>query len=234
MEDNKMKKKVMVAIDDSECSHYALLWALENLGDTLSASQLFIFNAQPFANFAYLSASTYGAAPLDFITTVQENQKKLTLALLEKAKDICAKHGVDAETMTEVGDPNEKICEAVEKVNIDLLVLGSRGRGAIQRAFLGSVSNHCVQNAKCPVLVLNLSSKKMEDEKRQFENKVMVAIDERDRSYHALVWVLKHLKKSITKSALVIFAAQPLPKSKYLIFAAQLGFARMYRPESAS
>ncbi|MBA0601484.1 hypothetical protein Gorai_004659 [Gossypium raimondii] len=55
--------------------------------------------------------------------------------------------------MTEVGDPKEKICEAVEKLNIELLILGSHGRGAIQRAFLGSVSNHCVHNAKCPVLV---------------------------------------------------------------------------------
>ncbi|XP_022726536.1 universal stress protein A-like protein [Durio zibethinus] len=154
MEENKMKKKVMVAIDESECSHYALQWALENLSDTISASKLFIFNAQPLATFAYLSAASYGAAPLDLITTVQENQKKLTLALLEKAKDICANYGVDAETMTEVGNPKEKICEAVEKLDIELLILGSHGRGTIQRTFLGSVSNHCVQNAKCPVLVV--------------------------------------------------------------------------------
>ncbi|KAB2035533.1 hypothetical protein ERO13_D04G137700v2 [Gossypium hirsutum] len=153
MEENKMEKKVMVAIDESECSHWALQWALENLGHAISASQLFIFNAQPLHNFAYLSASTYGAPPVDLINTVQENQKRLALALLEKAKGICANRGVDAETMTEVGDPKEKICEAVEKLNIELLILGSHGRGAIQRAFLGSVSNHCVHNAKCPVLV---------------------------------------------------------------------------------
>ncbi|GMJ03302.1 hypothetical protein like AT1G68300 [Hibiscus trionum] len=154
MEEGKMKKKVMVAIDESECSHYALQWALDNLGDTISASQLFIFNAQPLPGFAYLSASTYAAPPADLITAVQENQKKLALALLEKAKEICANHGVEAETMTEVGDPKDKICEAVEKLNIELLIVGSHGRGAIQRAFLGSVSNHCVHNAKCPVLVV--------------------------------------------------------------------------------
>ena len=42
--------------------------------------------------------------------------------------------------MTEVGDPKEKICEAVEKLNIELLILGSRGRGAIQR-LVHSVNN---------------------------------------------------------------------------------------------
>ncbi|XVF44175.1 hypothetical protein PTKIN_Ptkin02bG0099900 [Pterospermum kingtungense] len=94
MEENKMKKKVMVAIDDSECSHCALQWALENLVHTISASKLFIFNVQPVADFAYLSACTYGAAPLDLITIVQQNQKKFSLALLEKAKDICSKQGV--------------------------------------------------------------------------------------------------------------------------------------------
>ncbi|MBA0630816.1 hypothetical protein Godav_002877, partial [Gossypium davidsonii] len=95
MEENKMEKKVMVAIDESECSHWARQWALENLGHTISGSQLFIFNAQPLHNFVYISASTYGAPPtaVDLINTVQENQKKLALALLEKAKGICANRG---------------------------------------------------------------------------------------------------------------------------------------------
>lgn len=66
MEETKMKKKVMVAIDESDCSVYALQWALENLGDTISASKLFMFNAQPLADFVYLSASTYGAPRMFF------------------------------------------------------------------------------------------------------------------------------------------------------------------------
>ena len=74
----------------------------------------------------------------------------------------------------------------------------------------------------------------MEEEKEQFHKKVMVAIDERDCSYDALIWVITYLKESITKSPLVVFAAQPLPKPKYFTFAAQLGFARMYCPESTS
>lgn len=41
-----------------------------------------------------------------------------------------------AETVTEVGDPKKAICAAVEKLNIELLVLGSHGRGTIQRYLL--------------------------------------------------------------------------------------------------
>ncbi|CAN0876216.1 Universal stress protein A-like protein [Linum grandiflorum] len=155
MEKEKKKKKVMVAIDESEFSHYALEWALSNLGDTISkSSPLLLFTAQPLSDFNYLHASTFGAAPPELLASVQENQNKLTMALLHKAKQICAAHGIEAETETGVGDPKEAICEVVDKHGIQLLVLGSHSRGPIQRAFLGSVSNYCVHNAKCPVLVV--------------------------------------------------------------------------------
>nr|ATE50937.1 universal stress protein 31 [Salvia miltiorrhiza] len=39
------------------------------------------------------------------------------------------------------GDPKDRICRAVEEMNINLLVVGSRGLGQIKRAFLGSVSD---------------------------------------------------------------------------------------------
>jgi nucleotide-binding universal stress UspA family protein len=88
------------------------------------------------------------------VRSFQENQQKFSLALLEKAKGICSKYGIVAEILTEVGNPKEAICEAVDKLNIQLLVLGSQGRGVIKRALLGSVSNYCAHNAKCPVLVV--------------------------------------------------------------------------------
>ena len=43
----RLERKVMVAIDDSECSHYALMWVLDNLEESITKSPLVIFNAQP-------------------------------------------------------------------------------------------------------------------------------------------------------------------------------------------
>ncbi|GLU02900.1 hypothetical protein SLE2022_280750 [Rubroshorea leprosula] len=154
MEDRKGKKKIMVAVDESHCSYNALQWTLDHLADTISGSKLIIFNASNPIAYGSISAATYDTSPPDLIAIMKENQDKLTSALLEKAKEVCAKRGIVAETIAEVGDPKEKICEAVEKLSVQLLILGSHGRGVIKRAFLGSVSNYCVHNAKCPVLVV--------------------------------------------------------------------------------
>ena len=40
---------------------------------------------------------------------------------------------VKAKTEVVVGDPKEKICEVVDKLHADLLVMGSRGFGPIKR-----------------------------------------------------------------------------------------------------
>ncbi|XP_059453723.1 uncharacterized protein LOC132184202 [Corylus avellana] len=156
------ERKVMVAIDESDYSHYALTWVLANLKESITTSPLVIFMAQPPPRSSYTFSAPLGSARMycpvsatpELTNSVQENHKKLTMAFLEKAKEICASCGVKAETITEVGDPSTAICDAVQKFDISLLVLGERGLGKIKRALLGSVSNYCVQNAKCPVLVV--------------------------------------------------------------------------------
>ncbi|XP_050374457.1 universal stress protein A-like protein [Argentina anserina] len=155
------EKPVMVAVDESECSHYALMWVIDNLKESITAQKpLLIFMAQPppannltFAA-ALGSARMYCPPTTEFTNNMQENHRKLTTALLERAKDICASHGVTAKTVTEIGDAKTAICAAVLKHNVSMLVLGARGLGKIKRAIIGSVSNYCVQHAKCPVLVV--------------------------------------------------------------------------------
>lgn len=71
-------------------------------------------------------------------------------------KDAAARiEGRGIETRTELltGAPPEAIVDACR--DADMLVVGSRGRGAVKRVLLGSVSDRLVHLAKMPVLVVH-------------------------------------------------------------------------------
>nr|GMD97793.1 universal stress protein A-like protein [Ipomoea batatas] len=107
----------------------------------------------------------------ELVTSIQERNHMVSVGILEKAKEMCAIHqwiceistpvllqrqrtSINAETVTIIGDPKEAICDAVQRFHINLLVLGDHESPKIKRALLGSVSNYCLLNAKCPVLVV--------------------------------------------------------------------------------
>ena len=58
------------------------------------------------------------------------------------------------EKRIEVGDVARTICRVAEELDVDVIVVGSHGRTGLERLFLGSVSEHVVRHAPCPVLVV--------------------------------------------------------------------------------
>jgi nucleotide-binding universal stress UspA family protein len=63
-----------------------------------------------------------------------------------------------------VGVPDREIVELAEKLGAGLVVMGSRGRGGIRRALMGSVSDSVVRHAHCPVLVVRTENSEREEE----------------------------------------------------------------------
>jgi nucleotide-binding universal stress UspA family protein len=62
--------------------------------------------------------------------------------------------GVNVSFLVWEGDPGPAIIEAAEAERVDLVVVGTRGRNRVERAVLGSVSDHVIRHAHCPVLVV--------------------------------------------------------------------------------
>ena len=54
----------------------------------------------------------------------------------------------------EYGDAAAEICRVAEDEGFDVIVVGSHGSGFVKRVFLGSVSQHLLHHAPCPVLVV--------------------------------------------------------------------------------
>lgn len=164
---------VIVAVDASEESMTALRWALDNLklrSSTLDSteqqggsSSFIVLYVQPPPSIA--AGINPGPIPFGgpsdfevpaFAAAIEAHQRRITQAILDHALKICSEKNVKVNTKVVVGDPKEKICETVEQLNADLLVMGSRAFGPIKRMFLGSVSNYCSNHAQCPVMIVKV------------------------------------------------------------------------------
>jgi nucleotide-binding universal stress UspA family protein len=67
--------------------------------------------------------------------------------------------GATAEFLVWEGDPGDSIAAAAEAEHADIVVVGTRGRSGAERMLLGSVSDHVVRHADCPVLVVRPSKR---------------------------------------------------------------------------
>ncbi|KAG9134667.1 hypothetical protein Leryth_001004 [Lithospermum erythrorhizon] len=162
--------KVMVAIDESDTSFYALRWTLEHVlnhlhrqGTTLtdpdeavgeSTAMVTIVHAQqPFQPFVY-PAGPVVYPSTTVIEAVTKAQNENTASLLTRALHMCKERMVKAETLILKGDPKEAICQTADDLHVDLLVVGSRGLSSLKRAFLGSVSDYCAHHVHRPILIV--------------------------------------------------------------------------------
>jgi nucleotide-binding universal stress UspA family protein len=86
----------------------------------------------------------------------QIEERKYAVEVLEKAQAQAKENGVLFSQMMDYGTPGYAIVKFKKnkKNEIDLVVIGSRGRGAIKEVFLGSVSNYVLHKSPVPVLVV--------------------------------------------------------------------------------
>ncbi len=54
----------------------------------------------------------------------------------------------------DVGDPARMLLDYAERIDADVMVIGRRGAGVLERIMLGSVANRVVHDAECPVLLV--------------------------------------------------------------------------------
>ncbi|CAN6206449.1 unnamed protein product [Urochloa humidicola] len=139
---------VVVGVDDSEHSYYALDWAVRHL---TGGADLVIVHAKPSPS----SVVTFGGPGAgEAIRYVEADLRKIAEAVVDRARQVCIANSVHALIEVVEGEPRYVLCNAADKHHADLLVVGSHGYGAIKRAFLGSVSDYCAHHAHCSVMIV--------------------------------------------------------------------------------
>lgn len=61
---------------------------------------------------------------------------------------------IEVVQVEDVGDPARMLLDYADRVGADVMVIGRRGAGLIERIMLGSVANRVVHDARCPVLLV--------------------------------------------------------------------------------
>lgn len=133
--------KIVVGVDGSPSSEQALRWATRHA--RLSSGEL-------HAVTVWAIPTTYGWAPVaadfDWEDIARSNlEQTLRDALGETEAARVQRHVVQ-------GHPAHVLLDAA--ADADLLVVGSRGRGGFTGLLLGSVSQHVIAHADCPVVVV--------------------------------------------------------------------------------
>ncbi|BFG23908.1 hypothetical protein CerSpe_101820 [Prunus speciosa] len=152
-------RSVGIGMDYSATSKSALRWAVDNLiqeGDRI----ILIHVEPPKATNTRKQLFEDTGSPLipleEFVETNVSKQYGLTSdpEVLDILDTVSRTKGAKVMAKVYWGDPREKLCDAVQDLKLDSLVVGSRGLGLIKRVLLGSVSNYVVTNASCPVTVV--------------------------------------------------------------------------------
>lgn len=136
-----MYKNILVAADGSENS----------LRATKQAAYVASLEGDAMVKIvSVIAIDVYSDMVYDPIEAHGEAQREI----IKDAARVLADAGVDYEIVLLHGRPADEIVRYAAESEADLLVMGSRGLGALREFALGSVSHKVLTHAKCPVLVV--------------------------------------------------------------------------------
>jgi len=145
--EHRTGSRIVAGVDGSPSSVSALRWAIRQAGLTGAAVDAVIAWHYPV-----VVGGGYGVAPM--VTPggfeFKENAEKILAGAIDAARDPGSAVPVHARAVE--GNAARVLLDAAD--GADLLVVGSRGHGGFTEALLGSVSQHCVHHARCPVVVI--------------------------------------------------------------------------------
>jgi nucleotide-binding universal stress UspA family protein len=140
-----MYKTILVAIDGSAVSEQAFEAAVE---------QAHAWKANLHAVYV-VETGLFTDIPVDSKLEVMYSLlEQEGSGALDRVKEIAKKKNIDVQTHFEQGHAGDTIIATGQKLNADLIVMGSHGKSNVDRLLLGSVSSFVVEHSSVSVLVV--------------------------------------------------------------------------------
>jgi nucleotide-binding universal stress UspA family protein len=145
------RQRIVVGVDGSTGARAALAWSLTEAArrgadlEVLAAFAIDYYWADPYLVDARRIHAVREDTEVRARAAVHEVRAELTSVL--------GVEDVDVAVLVVPGTPSEHLVQRSEAA--DLLVVGSRGRGAVRSTLAGSVALHCSVHARCPVVVVH-------------------------------------------------------------------------------
>ena len=139
--------KLLVAVDLSE-STQTIVEKVEEINKEYPAKVWILHNAEPEPDFLEFKVD-----PLAARETLAEKFHNEHCQIQEIANRL-RKAGLDATALLVHGATVEAILKEASDLDVDMIVVGTHGRGAMYQLLVGSVSEGILHNSRCPVLVV--------------------------------------------------------------------------------
>jgi nucleotide-binding universal stress UspA family protein len=146
--------KIVLATDGSREAHLAATTAADLAKST--GSELHVLYVGEAAN-PYVDVELAGdeAVPPRLDAELKRQFERQAREMLDAEEERVRAAGAEVrQAHLSMGKADHEIVTLAEEIGAGLIVMGSRGRGGIRRALMGSVSDTVVRHASCPVLVV--------------------------------------------------------------------------------
>ncbi len=149
-----MYDRVLVPTDGSSEDERAIEHALE-LAATHGATVVAV---------SVVNTAGYTGLPMETaMEGISEMMWEKSQAAVDRVSEL-ASGTVEVETVVVRGVPHREILGVASRRDCDLIVMGTHGRGGLNRLLLGSVAEAVLRNASIPVLAVNVKNTQPSDE----------------------------------------------------------------------
>jgi len=192
-------KRVLVATDFSDVSQAAQLWGLA-IARRCGSEVYFAHASSPEAR---------AAIPMDSLPKEIDRSQIEAEGEMKMLAGQAQAEGIASHTMVRQGTASAVIPRIIQEAGIDLLVLGTHGRGGWKKLVLGSVAEELLRLVSCPVLTVGPNVAPAASARANFE-RVLFATDFGPGATKALPYAL-FLAKQYSARLVLLHMVPPIP-----------------------